>query len=148
MIKTDAIKEFDKDTVDNLMRVWESSVRDTHTFLAEQDIISLRPLVAGAFKEMDIMLVIKNASDEITAFLGIKDNKIEMLFVDSLERGKQLGKRLVLEAISNYSANLVDVNEQNEQAVGFYKHIGFEVFERSELDAQGNPFPILHMKIE
>ena len=40
----------------------------------------------------------------------------------------------------------VDVNEQNPQAVGFYNHMGFKVFKKSELDEQGNPFPILHMK--
>jgi putative acetyltransferase len=41
----------------------------------------------------------------------------------------------------------VDVTEQNHQAAGFYKHLEFEVFERTELDEQGNPFPILKMKL-
>ena len=36
--------------------------------------------------------------------------------------------------------------EQNEQGVGFYQHLGFEVVGRSALDEQGNPFPILHLK--
>ncbi|AGN24357.1 acetyltransferase [Erysipelothrix rhusiopathiae SY1027] len=40
----------------------------------------------------------------------------------------------------------MDVNEQNYQARGFYEHLGFEVFERSEFDEAGRPFPILHMK--
>lgn len=42
----------------------------------------------------------------------------------------------------------VDVNEQNVQGVGFYTHKGFDIFKRSELDEQGNPFPILHMKLK
>jgi len=42
----------------------------------------------------------------------------------------------------------VDVNEQNPQAEGFYKHIGFEVFEHNKFDEQGNPFPILKMKLK
>lgn len=42
----------------------------------------------------------------------------------------------------------MDVNEQNPQAVGFYKHMGFDTFKRSEFDEQGNPFPILHMKLK
>ena len=41
----------------------------------------------------------------------------------------------------------MDVNEQNEQAVGFYEHYGFEVFDRSETDGMGDPFPILHMRL-
>ena len=41
----------------------------------------------------------------------------------------------------------VDVNEQNPDAVGFYKHVGFEVTSRSPLDGMGKPFPILHMAL-
>ena len=29
---------------------------------------------------------------------------------------------------------------------GIYEHMGFEVYQRDELDGQGNPFPILHMR--
>jgi hypothetical protein len=42
---------------------------------------------------------------------------------------------------------LVDVNEQNEQALGFYLRMGFEVEGRSELDSTGKPFPLLHMRL-
>ncbi|OAT53609.1 histone acetyltransferase [Providencia heimbachae ATCC 35613] len=41
----------------------------------------------------------------------------------------------------------IDVNEQNPQAVGFYQHMGFSQYRRSELDGQGNPFPVLHMRL-
>lgn len=40
----------------------------------------------------------------------------------------------------------LDVNEQNEQAVGFYLHMGFEVAGRSELDGTGKPYPLLHLR--
>ena len=40
----------------------------------------------------------------------------------------------------------VDVNEQNHGAVGFYRHIGFEVTGRSDLDDQGRPYPLLHLR--
>ena len=33
------------------------------------------------------------------------------------------------------------------QAKGFYEHMGFKVRERSEMDEQGNPYPILFMEI-
>ena len=41
----------------------------------------------------------------------------------------------------------VDVNEQNNQAVGFYKHIGFNTYKRSDLDGEGKEYPILHMRL-
>ncbi len=80
--------------------------------------------------------------------MGIHDSKIEMLFVSNDSRGNGIGKKLIEYAIEVLNVNYVDVNEQNPQAVGFYKHMGFDTFKRSEFDEQGNPFPILHMKLK
>jgi putative acetyltransferase len=44
-------------------------------------------------------------------------------------------------------ATQVDVNEQNEQAVGFYLKIGAEIIGSSELDGLGKPFPLLHTRL-
>ncbi len=75
------------------------------------------------------------------------DGKIEMLFVAPAVRGSGVGRRLVEHAISQCGATLVDVNEQNEQAVGFYQKMGFAVTVRSPLDGQGKPYPLLHMAL-
>lgn len=40
----------------------------------------------------------------------------------------------------------VAVNEQNPLARGFYEHMGFRPYKRTELDEQGNPYPLLYMK--
>lgn len=80
--------------------------------------------------------------------MGIHDFKIEMLFVSNESRGHGVGKRLVEYAIEVLKVNYVDVNEQNPQALGFYEHMGFEIFKKYEFDEQGNLFPILHMKLK
>ena len=40
----------------------------------------------------------------------------------------------------------VSVYEQNPQAVGFYEHLGFQTYKRTECDEEGNPYPLLYMK--
>lgn len=70
-----------------------------------------------------------------------------MLFVAPAVRGSGVDRRLVEHAISQCGATLVDVNEQNEQAVGFYQKMGFAVTGRSPLDGQGKPYPLLHMAL-
>jgi len=70
-----------------------------------------------------------------------------MLFLHPEARGNGIGKKLVAFAIDQLKANKVDVNEQNEQAVGFYQHAGFKAISRSETDGLGMPFPILHMEL-
>lgn len=137
----------DKDIV-NIFQVWESSVRATHLFLTEENIVSLKPFVEEGVKFISNLAVIRDDKDTIQAFIGVHNNKIEMLFVKDACRGKGLGKQLVNWAINTLNVKFVDVNEQNEQGLGFYKYMGFEVFDRSELDEQGNPFPILYMKLQ
>ncbi|KPY35149.1 putative acetyltransferase [Pseudomonas syringae pv. papulans] len=41
----------------------------------------------------------------------------------------------------------LDVNEQNTQALGFYRRHGFEVVSRSEVDGLGQPYPMLRMRL-
>lgn len=133
--------------METLLSVWESSVRATHHFLSEEDILALRPLVRSALSE--IPMLIYAADDDGTAwgFMGLDGQKIEMLFIHSQCRGKGLGRRFIEYAVTMCSATHVDVNEQNTQGTGFYLHLGFRVFKRSDLDGQGNPFPILHMEL-
>ncbi|WP_425332443.1 GNAT family N-acetyltransferase [Shewanella algae] len=70
------------------------------------------------------------------------------MFVHSRARGQGVGSALLKHAIEDLGANLVDVNEQNPQAVGFYRHQGFKQISRSALDAMGKPFPILHLALD
>lgn len=81
-------------------------------------------------------------------FEGIEDTKLEMLFIKNSERKKELGIQLLNYGIKNYNINELTVNEQNPNAKGFYEHLGFKVYKRTELDEQGNPYPILYMRLE
>ena len=148
MINIEILNSIDKEDMDNILDVWESSVRATHTFLNEEDIISIKPQVKEGAYWVNKLVCVRDDEDTIQAFMGVYDGKIEMLFVSDECRGKGIGKRLVEYAINSLNIKYVDVNEQNIQGVGFYKHMGFDIFKRSDLDEQGNPFPILHMKLK
>lgn len=140
--RTERTDEF----TEQLVRVWEASVRASHHFLTGEDIRRLSPWVAPALKETETLLVSFQA-DVPVGFMGIQDRKIEMLFLAPSCIGKELGKQLVHLAVNRYQVAYVDVNEQNPHAAGFYRHLGFETFRRDETDDQGNPFPILRMKL-
>ena len=128
-----------------LLLVWDSSVAATHDFLSNQDIIMLRPHVLEGLRKVPVLLVALE-DDNPVAFLGMHGDMVDMLFVAAAHRGRGLGGDLLYEAIRR-GARRVDVNEQNEQGLGFYLHAGFEVAGRSASDALGLPFPILHLKL-
>eukprot|EP01130_Rhizamoeba_saxonica_P013679 TRINITY_DN5857_c0_g2_i1.p1 TRINITY_DN5857_c0_g2~~TRINITY_DN5857_c0_g2_i1.p1 ORF type:complete len:147 (-),score=18.92 TRINITY_DN5857_c0_g2_i1:38-478(-) len=124
--------------------LWEASVRATHHFLKEEDITYFKPLILNTYLDAVELRCARN-NGVIIGFLGVSAQNLEMLFVHPHHRGNKVGKTLLNYAIEVMEVFKVDVNEQNEQAVGFYKHCGFEIVNRSELDAFGKPYPILHM---
>lgn len=130
-----------------IFEVWESSVRATHDFLAENDIQALVPLVEQGLAQFGPIQCVRDGAGDAYAFMGVEAGKIEMLFVHADHRGRGAGRRLVEYALDELGATRVDVNEQNGAAKGFYERLGFVVTGRSELDASGNPFPILHMAL-
>ncbi len=130
-----------------LLNVWEASVRETHLFLSDEEISSIKKYVPKALCGVQHLIIAENRSGEPIAFMGTQDNRLEMLFLSPNERGKGLGKRLLRYGIENYGVNEVTVNEQNPQAAGFYEHMGFETFKRTKTDEQGNPYPLLYMKL-
>ena len=133
--------------IDALLQVWESSVRATHLFLSGSEILNIRKYVPEAMREVEHLIVADDESGSPVAFMGIDNGSVEMLFIQAEERGKGLGRRLMEKGIRDYSVNRLAVNEQNPQAKGFYEHMGFRVYRRTELDEQGNPYPLLYMKL-
>ena len=79
--------------------------------------------------------------------MGLSSELIEMLFVHPDEQRKGYGKRLIEYARDKKQMDKVDVNEQNEKALQFYLHLGFQIIGRDETDSMGKPFPILHLQL-
>ena len=126
--------------------VWEASVRATHHFLQDADIRALRPLVREQYLPTVELRVYRDEQQNIVGFLGVAENRLEMLFVAPQVFGLGIGKQLLRYAIEQLNVSELDVNEQNPQALGFYQNQGFVITGRSPLDGQGNPFPLLHLR--
>ena len=115
------LKERSQSVLDGLLEIWEGSVRATHLFLSDEEILKIKEYVPQALIAVD------------------------KLFIAPEEMGKGIGRILLQHGIGNHGVNRLTVNEQNPQAGGFYEHMGFHVYKRSELDGQGDPYPLLYM---
>lgn len=132
--------------VEQLLKVWESSVKATHSFLSDDEISNIKQYVPQALNSVPILVTAENEIGNPMGFMGVSDKMLEMLFISNESRGQGFGKQLLQYGIENYLIKELAVNEQNPLAKGFYEHMGFEVYKRTELDEQGNPFPLLYMK--
>lgn len=131
---------------DEPVRRWQASVRATHHFLREQNIPMLESEVRSALAQISEPYAF-SVQEKILGFIGLADGKAEMLFVSPDCFGRGIGSELLTFAVRRHGVTSVDVNEQNPAALKFYRKHGFAVDGRSPLDDQGNPFPILHLKL-
>lgn len=134
--------------IEQLLIIWEASVRATHLFLSNEEILAIKEYVPEALTGISHLIVTEDDQKQPIAFMGIADQTLEMLFIAPTMRGQGIGKQLIQYGIDTYGINHVAVNEQNPEAKGFYEHMGFSVYKRTELDEQGNPYPLLYMELK
>ena len=129
---------------DELIDVWEKSVRSSHHFLAEEDLAYYRPRIRDIYFDAVDVYVIRNPN--VVAFMGLSEDMVEMLFVLPSETGKGYGSTLLNYAFEEKHIRKIDVNEQNTEAYQFYINRGYHAIARDEVDADGKPYPIIHLE--
>jgi len=128
------------------VEIWRAAVDATHHFLSPQDRADIDREVQEFLPAAPLWLAV-DASGETAGFLLLDEAHIDALFIHPAYRGAGVGRALVEFALTLQPSLTTDVNEQNSQAVGFYQHLGFVPTGRSELDGQGRPYPLLHMRL-
>jgi putative acetyltransferase len=128
-----------------LAAIWRRAVSATHAFLDETDRREIDGrLIPDYFPA--VTLSVAEREGRPAGFSGVMNRKLEMLFVDDDERGSGVGTALLDHAVDAFGVTEVDVNEQNVAAADFYVRRGFCVVGRSETDAEGRPYPLLHLR--
>lgn len=118
---------------------------NTHDFLTKEDFLYYKKRLPTYFQHVNLFGFEQEGT--LIGFMGVTKGNLEMLFIDNNYRGTRVGRELITYAINHLQVTKVDVNEQNNQAVGFYEHIGFHAYKRSALDGEGKAYPILHMQL-
>lgn len=127
-----------------LIDIWERAVKKTHTFLSKESYEKIRASLEEYFNSVEIYVYKKNGKD--IAFMGVKDDKLEMLFCDPDYFRQGIGTFMLNYALNFLNIKYVDVNEANLSAIEFYKSHGFNEVAKTEYDVFG--YPILHLAYE
>lgn len=96
------IEKRDEMLINQLLIVWKNSVKETHLFLSKDEIENIEPYVFQALNSIKHLIIETDDNGDSIAFMGIEDNKLEMLFIAPDFREKGLGKKLLLYGIENY----------------------------------------------
>ncbi len=141
------IESLSSDDFDEIIEVWEASVRATHHFLTNDEIAFYKPLVLKyALPSMQVWGI--HIEKKLAGYMAVSSYKVEMLFIAPEFIGKGLGKKLLTFVLNELHIFLVDVNEENPAALSFYRHMGYKIISRDEKDGNGRPHPILHLEYQ
>ena len=128
-----------------IIEIWEQSVRASHHFLPEDYLQEIKALLPTILPQVKVY-VWREDNGYIRGFLGVSEDKLEMLFIHPDSMGQRLGSQFTNFCIFGLGIDKVDVNEQNEAAVRFYQKLGFRLIGRQELDSLGRNYPILNLQ--
>lgn len=128
-----------------ILDIWSRAVDATHGFLLPADRAAIGEEVKAFLPQAPLTLAV-NAADHALGFMFVHGGHMEALFIDPDHHGKGIGRALVASALALHPALTTDVNEQNGEALSFYRRLGFEPTGRSDLDGQGRPYPLIHLR--
>lgn len=133
------------DEGDRVIEIWRRAVDATHDFLTPEDRLAIDKMVCGFLPQASLWLAV-DEDEYPLAFMLIDGGHMEALFVDPVRRGTGIGAALVQHGLALHPKMTTDVNEQNNQALGFYERMGFKRTGRSPIDGQGRPYPLIHLE--
>jgi len=142
-----SIRRSRSDEGERIVSIWRAAVDATHDFL-EPEHRAVIDVEAQAYCMAAPLWVAVDARGWAIAFMGLSEARLDALFVDPRHRGRGVGRTLVSFASSLHSVLETEVNAQNEQAVGFYRKLGFIETGYSPMDDQGRPYPLIHMRLD
>ena len=128
-----------------VVEIWAAAVDATHDFLSPEDRVAIGREVE-AFLPSAPLTVAVDRRDRPVGFMLIDASHMEALFIDPEHRDAGVGRMLIEYALAVHPILTTDVNEQNEQAIGFYRHMGFEPTGWSATDGQGRAYPLIHLR--
>lgn len=78
-----------------LLVIWEDSVRATHLFLSDAEVRKIKEYVPQALTGVSHLVIAEREAGCPVAFMGVEDQRLEMLFLAPEERGTGLGRQLL-----------------------------------------------------
>lgn len=128
------------------LEIWRDAVDATHGFLTPEDRAEIDAMVARDFLPQAELWLAVDEADRALGFLVMDGAMIDALFVDPAVHGRGVGTALLRHALALAPDAVVDASEQASNALPFYEARGFVRTGRSEIDPQGRPYPLVHLR--
>lgn len=129
------IKIYNEKHINSVMQIWKEENIKSHSFISKEYWENNFDFVKSILPDAEIY--IDEYNNEITGFIGIKENYIEGIFVKSEYQGSGIGTALLNKAKQKHRKLTLNVYIKNTNAINFYKKNGFEIISKNIDEATG-----------
>ncbi len=129
------IRKFEKNDIHSVMQIWKNENIKAHKFIEKEYWENNYNYVKEILPNAEIYVYILN--ENLVGFIGLNENYIEGIFVDTNSQYNGIGTSLVNKAKENRDKLTLSVYEKNTNAINFYKKNGF-IVESKSIDKDTN----------
>lgn len=139
-IKSIDIRPFDAAADTQILsRIWLDASLLAHPFIGTQRLREQQRLIEDTYLPLSETFVAVQAGNPV-GFISLLDSFIGGLFVAPAQQGKGIGRRLIAHALDLKGDLSLEVYTANEQAMRFYRSLGFLEVSRRSTDDDSLPF--------
>lgn len=117
------IRKFEKNDIDAVMQIWENENIKVHKFISKEYWKCNYNFVKEALPNAEICVY--TIKEEIVGFIGLDNNYIEGIFVDTNNQCNGIGTSLLNKAKEIKNNLTLSVCKKNTNAIDFYEKNNF-----------------------
>ena len=121
------IRKFEKNDINDIMRIWKNENIKAHRFIPKEywknNYNHVKEILPNA--EIYVYLIEEN----IVGFIGLNENFIEGIFVDTNNQGNGIGTLLLNKVKESRNILSLNVYKNNKNAIKFYEKNNFKIID-------------------
>ncbi len=121
------IEKFNKKDIDAIMQIWKKENIKAHYFISKEYWENNYEYVKKVLPDSEIYVYTNK--NKIEGFIGINNNYIEGIFIDTTSQNKGIGTALLNKVKRNKKRLTLNVYKKNKKAISFYKKNAFIIIE-------------------
>lgn len=123
------IREFEDNDIDNIMQIWKKENIKAHNFISKEYWKNNYEYVKNILPNAEIYVFI--VKEKIVGFVGVNNNYIEGIFVDTNNQNNGIGTSLLNKVKESRNNLTLSVYKKNTNAINFYKANDFIITGKS-----------------
>ncbi len=131
---------FEETDLKKLSDIWFEASLKAHSFIGEPRLIEQRQMIEEEYLP-NAETSVACLNQEVVGFISLLGSFIGGIFIAPDRQGFGVGRKLIAHTLARKGELSLEVYTANEQAVRFYRALGFNEVSRRDVDDFGFPFP-------